>query len=290
MVRPDSNEIASLVEIALAEDIGTGDLTAEIIPRDQSLNAEVVSREQAILCGTDWVDQVFAQIDPETKVSWYIQDGEQIGKGQVVFTVAGKARSILTGERTALNFLQTLSGTASVSRQYADLVAHTKVKLLDTRKTIPGLRLAQKYAVACGGCYNHRFGLFDAYLIKENHIAACGSIETAIKRARELNPSIKLEVEVENLAEFHQAVDAGPDVILLDNFSLGDLTTAVASINRNMKLEASGGIENQQDVLMIAETGVDYISLGALTKNCKAVDLSMRYLPKKINGNAPAVS
>lgn len=278
MLKPDIKEIASLVEIALAEDIGSGDLTAEIIPIEQLLNAQVVSREQAILCGTAWVDQVFEQIDPEITVNWHVRDGERIGEDQVVFTVAGKARSILTGERTALNFLQTLSGTASVSRRYADVVAHTKVKLLDTRKTIPGLRLAQKYAVACGGCHNHRFGLFDAYLIKENHIAACGSIGTAIQTARQLNPSVKLEVEVENLEEFQQAVDAGPDVILLDNFSLSDLKTAVASINRGIKLEASGGIENPEDVRMIAEAGVDYISLGALTKNCKAVDLSMRYL------------
>jgi nicotinate-nucleotide pyrophosphorylase (carboxylating) len=269
-------DIVESVARALVEDIGPGDVSAELIPSGRHLAARVICRQTAVICGSDWVNEVFHQIDPDLRVTWHIDDGDEVTADQLLCTVEGSARSILTGERSALNFLQTLSATATSSRYYANLVKHTNVRLLDTRKTIPGLRLAQKYAVTCGGCHNHRMGLFDAYLIKENHILACGSIQAAVSRAKEMHPELTVEVEVENLDEFQRAIATETDIIMLDNFSMADLKTAVGTINHNVRLEASGGISSETDLIAVAETGVDYISIGALTKNCHAVDLSMR--------------
>lgn len=268
-------DISHAVETALAEDIGDGDITARLVPAEHQARATVISREPAIACGRAWVDEVFAQLDPGVRIDWQVTDGDRIAKNQTLFTLTGPARSLLTGERTALNFYQLLSGTATTCRRYADLVQGTGVKLLDTRKTVPGLRTAQKYAVTCGGCHNHRIGLFDAFLIKENHIAACGGISQAIEAARQIAPDKPVEVEVENLRQFDEALNGGADIIMLDNFSLGDLVRAVALNNSHSKLEASGGITTD-NLRQVAATGVDYISLGTLTKDCKAVDLSMR--------------
>jgi nicotinate-nucleotide pyrophosphorylase (carboxylating) len=270
-------DIVICVARALAEDIGPGDVSAELIPSSRRIKAEVISRQTAVVCGSAFVDQVFHQIDSDLQITWHVVDGDEIAVDQLLFAVEGSARSILTGERSALNFLQTLSATATVSHYYANLVKHTNVQLLDTRKTIPGLRLAQKYAVTCGGCHNHRMGLFDAYLIKENHILACGSISAALTSAKRMNPDLTIEVEVENLDEFQQAVAAEADIIMLDNFSTGDMEVAVAGTNHNVKLEASGGISDETELVAIAETGVVYVSIGALTKHCRAVDLSMRF-------------
>ena len=263
------------VEIALQEDIGTGDITAQLIPSEKKAKATVISREKAILCGTEWVDTVFKEISNELTVIWAFKDGDTVQANDTLFTLQGPARAILTGERSALNFLQTLSGTATTSHYYANLVAHTKVKLLDTRKTLPGLRLAQKYAVKCGGCHNHRIGLYDAFLIKENHIMACGSIKKAIDSARQISSSKPVEVEVESMDELEQALSAKADIIMLDNFSVEMLNAAVALTAGRAKLEASGGITHDT-LVPIAETGVDFISIGALTKDCQSIDLSMR--------------
>ncbi|OMH38143.1 carboxylating nicotinate-nucleotide diphosphorylase [Motiliproteus sp. MSK22-1] len=265
------------VRRALEEDIGSGDITAALIPETQLAKAQVIVREDAVICGQNWVTEVFRQVDPDVIVSWKVEDGDQVNANQQLFTLEGKARSLLTGERCALNFLQTLSGTATRSHYYADLVKGTSVKLLDTRKTLPGLRNAQKYAVSCGGCYNHRIGLYDAFLIKENHIAACGSIAQAVAQARSNEPDKPVEVEVENLDEFQQALKAQADTIMLDNFSLTDMRTAVETSRGNTKLEASGGITDES-LRSYAETGVDFISIGALTKDCKSIDLSMRFI------------
>ncbi len=265
------------VQRALEEDIGSGDITAALIPEGQLAKAKVIARETAIICGRDWVNEVFRQVDPSVRVHWQVADGNRVEANQTLFTVEGPARSLLTGERCALNFLQTLSGTASRSHYYADLVRDTPVKLLDTRKTLPGLRNAQKYAVSCGGCYNHRIGLYDAFLIKENHIAACGSIAKAVAQARTNEPGKPVEVEVENLDEFKQALDAKADTIMLDNFSLADMRKAVSLSRGKAKLEASGGV-TEESLHSYAETGVDYISIGALTKDCKSIDLSMRFV------------
>ena len=269
-------DLRRAVTTALEEDIGSGDITAELIAAEQSATAHVISREQAIICGQQWVDEVFSQLDPGVHIEWHCNDGEMVTAGQDLFSARGSARTLLTGERTALNFLQLLSATASSARLYADLVADTEVKLLDTRKTIPGLRTAQKYAVRCGGCYNHRIGLYDAYLIKENHIAACGSIAAAIAQARANHGDKPVELEVENLAQLDQALAAGADIIMLDNFSNTLLRKAVERNEGRAKLEASGGI-TRQTIRSIAKTGVDYISIGALTKDSAAIDLSMRF-------------
>jgi nicotinate-nucleotide pyrophosphorylase (carboxylating) len=257
----------------LEEDIGSGDITAAIIPESMAAEAEVVTREDMVLCGQSWFDAVFKSLDANVKINWLAAEGEAVDKNTLLCKLSGAARSLLTGERTALNLLQTLSATATVARQYADAVAGTGCKVLDTRKTIPGLRNAQKYAVACGGCYNHRIGLYDGVLIKENHIIAAGSIGAAIRAARELS-SVPVEVEVESMQEFLEAVTAKPDRIMLDNFSLEDMAAAV-KLNVGIELEASGNI-GLDNIREIAETGVDYISIGALTKNVRAVDLSMR--------------
>jgi nicotinate-nucleotide pyrophosphorylase (carboxylating) len=276
------HDITRAVTDALDEDIGTGDITAELIPESQNAQATIITREDCIIAGQAWVNEVFTQCDKRVLITWHVNDGDHVAANSTLFTLTGSARSLLTGERAALNFLQLLSGVATISQRYADQVKHTQVTLLDTRKTIPGLRTAQKYAVTCGSCQNHRMGLFDAFLIKENHIAACGGITQAISTAKINHPNKPVEVETENLEEFAEALAAKADIIMLDNFSLEDMRSAV-KINQdindngkdNTKLEASGGI-TQDTLVAIAETGVDYISIGALTKDCKAVDLSMR--------------
>ena len=265
------------VSAALLEDVGDGDITARLIPAAEIASAAIITRENAIICGVDWVNEVARQVDSTIVIDWMVADGDQVQANQVLFQAHGNARSLLTFERCALNFLQCLSGTASTAHYYAGLVADTQVKLLDTRKTIPGLRKAQKYAVACGQCYNHRIGLYDAFLIKENHIAACGGISQAIATARKQEPTKPVEVEVESLHELKQALKAGADRIMLDNFTLADMSEAVQLATGLAELEASGGI-TAQSLRPIAETGVDYISIGALTKDCRAIDLSMRFI------------
>ena len=265
------------VSAALLEDVGDGDITARLIPAAEMALAAIITRENATICGVDWVNEVARQVDSTMVIDWMVADGDQVHANQVLFQAHGNARSLLTFERCALNFLQCLSGTASTAHYYAGLVADTQVKLLDTRKTIPGLRKAQKYAVACGQCYNHRIGLYDAFLIKENHIAACGGISQAIATAREQEPTKPVEVEVESLDELQQALEAGADRIMLDNFTLANMRKAVQLASGRAELEASGGI-TEQTLRPIAETGVDYISIGALTKDCRAIDLSMRFI------------
>ena len=267
--------IEANVRLALAEDLGSGDITAQLIPAERLAHASVITREAAVVCGTAWVDAVFRQLDARVAVHWCVQDGERVEPNQVLFRVEGPARALLSGERSALNFLQTLSAVATRCRYYADLVEGTAVKLLDTRKTLPGLRLAQKYAVTCGGCHNHRIGLYDAFLIKENHIAACGGIGAAVATARSIAPGKPVEVEVESLDELRQALEAGADIVMLDELSLDDMREAVRLTAGRARLEASGGI-NERTLRSVAETGVDFISLGTLTKDIKAVDLSMR--------------
>ena len=273
MTLPDPNPTVAL---ALAEDVGGGDLTAALIPEGAQAEATVISREHAVLCGAAWFDAVFRQLDPRIHTEWRAADGDRIELDQLLCTLRGPARALLTGERTALNFLQALSGTATLARRYADAVAGTGATILDTRKTLPGLRLAQKYAVRCGGCQNHRIGLFDAVLIKENHIMAAGSITNAIATARRLHPGVTVEVEVENLAELEEALAARPDIVMLDNYDLATMAEAVRITAKRFKLEASGNV-NFDTVRAIAETGVDYISIGGLTKDVRAVDLSMRF-------------
>ncbi|WP_447589286.1 carboxylating nicotinate-nucleotide diphosphorylase [Aquipseudomonas campi] len=268
-------EINANVRSALREDIGSGDITAQLIPEERLAHATIITRENATICGTAWVDEVFRQLDPRVAVHWQVADGQQVSANQALFHLEGPARALLSGERSALNFLQSLSAVATRARYYADLVKDTHVKLLDTRKTLPGLRLAQKYAVTCGGCHNHRIGLYDAFLIKENHIAACGGIALAINAAHKIAPGKPVEVEVESLDELKQALDAGADIVMLDELSLDDMRIAVALTAGRAKLEASGGI-NESTLHAIAATGVDYVSIGAMTKDVKAVDLSMR--------------
>ena len=269
------NDIDPIVKLSLDEDIGSGDITAGLVDRNEQATATVITREAGVLCGTQFVDAVFAAVDPAVKVIWQKSDGDALVANDVLFTLEGNARSILTGERAALNFLQMLSGTASYSASLASIIEGTKTKLLDTRKTIPGFRNAQKYAVTCGGCFNHRIGLFDAFLIKENHIAACGGIREAVEQARQNAPGKPVEVEVETLDELEQALTAGADRIMLDNFTLGDMRKAVAMTAGNAELEASGNV-TEATLRGIAETGVDFISIGALTKVVIPLDLSMR--------------
>ncbi len=261
---------------ALKEDIGEGDITAELIPQENISLATVISREACVFCGLHWFEETYRQIDNDILIDWFVNDGESIEAGQIICTISGSSQNIVSGERCALNFLQTLSATATLSALYAKKVAGTKTKVLDTRKTIPGLRMAQKYAVSCGGCENHRLGLFDAFLIKENHIIACDGITNAVKEARFYNPDLKVEVEVENLNELQQAIDAGADRVLLDNFDTNTLEQAVQICKGKIINEASGNI-NLDNITEVAKTGVDYISIGALTKDIKAIDLSMRF-------------
>ena len=269
------HQITSQVNLALAEDVGTGDITAQLIPSDQTIKANVITREDAVLCGCAWVEEVFQQLDKSVEITWHAKEGEQVNANQKIFSLKGNARSILTGERCALNFVQSLSYTASVAREYAQLVADTKLTVLDTRKTIPGWRLAQKYAVTVGGAQNHRVGLYDAFLIKENHIMAAGSIENAISQAKKIAPGKTIEVETESLDEVNQAVTAGADIIMLDNFSLDMMSEAVSTYGDKVKFEASGNM-TKQDLLDVAKTGVDFVSVGALTKHIQAIDLSLR--------------
>lgn len=263
------------VRTALLEDIGSGDVTAELIPGGAEVNAIIITRENMVVCGRPWVDRVFSELGGTIELQWNFTEGQHAHAGDTLITLQGNARTLLTGERTALNFLQLLSGTASKCHEYSQLVAHTEVKLLDTRKTIPGLRIAQKYAAKTGGCFNHRIGLFDAFLIKENHIAACGSIQAAVQAARDQKTNVLVEVEVESFEQLEQALDSGADRIMLDNFSVTDMRTAVADVAGKIELEASGNI-SKATIADYAETGVDYISIGALTKHCRAKDLSMR--------------
>ena len=270
-------DIAETVRRALAEDMGSGDLTAALIPDDRTARAQVVTREDAILCGCAWFDEVFRQLDTRVRITWKTPDGETIRAGQTLCQIEGPARAILTGERTALNFLQTLSGVATRTRAYVDAVRGTKAVVLDTRKTVPGLRLAQKYAVRCGGGQNHRLGLYDGILIKENHIAAAGSITAALNAAKAAaKPNVLMEIEVENFAQLREALAAGAKRILLDNFDLARLRAAVSETRGRVQLEVSGGV-TLANVRALAETGVDYISIGDLTKNLTAVDLSLRF-------------
>lgn len=270
------SNITSQVELALKEDIGTGDVTAELIPDTATSSATVVCRDDAVLCGTTWFNEVFSQIDSRVSIDWNFKDSDSIKAGSILCTLSGNSRSILSGERAALNFLQTLSATATQTQTFVSHIKDTKTRILDTRKTLPNLRDAQKYAVVCGGGKNHRIGLYDMILIKENHIMAAGSITNAVTQAKELHPDIKVEVETENLEEFREATNAGADIIMLDNFDLKTMREAVVENNGTVILEASGGI-NMETVRGIAETGVDYISIGEITKDIKAIDLSMRF-------------
>lgn len=273
--------IAAQVALALAEDIGTGDVTAALIPATARATATLVTREAMVLCGGPWADETFHQLDTSVRTRWHARDGEHVGKDAVLCVIEGPARAVLTGERCALNFLQTLSGTATATQRYVAAVEGTGCRILDTRKTVPGLRLAQKYAVRCGGGHNHRLGLHDMVLVKENHIVAAGSIAAAVDAARATHPGIPVEVEVENADELHEALAAAPDVIMLDEFDLDDMRAAVALRNAAgsaATLEASGSID-LANIRSVAETGVDCISIGALTKHVRAIDLSLRFQP-----------
>ena len=271
--------ISASVQTALVEDIGSGDLTAGLVPAEQRAAATILSRDAAVLCGQPWVKEVFRQLDPDIAIQWHVREGDNAVAGQTLCELHGPARALLTGERTALNFLQTLSAVASATRACVEALAGTRTKILDTRKTIPGLRLAQKYAVRIGGGTNHRIGLYDGILIKENHIVAAGGILAAVRRAKEQGSAVLLEVEVETLAQAQEAMTAGADRLLLDNFTVAQMIEAVALRDRQSPrttLEASGGI-HFETLRPVAETGVDFISIGALTKNIRAVDLSMRF-------------
>jgi len=273
-------DIDSTVALALAEDVGAGDVTADLVPADGRAHAVVVCRDAAVLCGRAWFDAVYGKLDKGIRIEWCAEDGAPLDADSVVCRLEGPARPLLTGERTALNFLQSLSGTATVARRYADAVAGTGCRVLDTRKTLPGLRSAQKYAVACGGATNHRRGLYDALLIKENHILAAGGIGAALAAARQIHPELVVEIEVESLEDLEEALDGGADIVMLDNFALDGLREAVAALRRRpdcrTRLEASGNVE-LEGIRQIAATGVDFISVGALTKHLRAIDLSMRF-------------
>jgi len=270
--------IRSDVARALAEDIGSGDVTARLVPENEAAHARVISREAAVLCGSEWFDEVFRQIDAATRVTWHARDGDRVPRDQVLCELDGRACGLLTGERTALNFIQTLSGVATRTRTFVDAISGTKATILDTRKTLPGLRQALKYAVRCGGGSNHRMGLYDGILIKENHIAAAGGIGPVLRQAGQLAGTLPIQIEVESIAQLSAAIAAGAKLILLDNFDLAGLREAVKVTAGRAVLEASGGV-NLDTVRAIAETGVDRISIGSLTKDVRAVDLSMRFVP-----------
>lgn len=274
----DPERVTDDVRRALAEDVGSGDLTATLLPEDRMDAATIVTREPAVICGRDWVNAVYEALGGAVTIDWQVGDGQSVAADTVLCRLRGPARVLVTGERTALNFLQLLSGTATVARRYADAVAGTACRILDTRKTVPGLRDAQKYATACGGAVNHRRGLFDAILIKENHVMACGGIAAAVRDARRLHPGVPVEVETETLDEVNEALEAGVDTVMLDNFSLAELRAAVSLSAGRAGLEASGNVELGQ-LPDIAATGVDYVSTGALTKHVRAIDLSMRFQP-----------
>jgi len=270
-------DIPQCVARALQEDIGHGDITALLIPAEKEAQAVVICRDQAVICGRPWVDEVFRQLDPNTSIEWHIEEGDEVSPNQRLFTLSGNARVLLTGERAALNFLQTLSATATLARQYTALAINSDVRILDTRKTIPGLRLAQKYAVTVGGCDNHRMGLHDAFLIKENHIAACGGIDQAVAQARKIAADKIVEVEVESLDELKQALTAKADVVMLDNFSTEDIAGLKDMDFGETKIEVSGNI-TEETVQQYISSAVNYISSGSLTKHIRAVDLSMRLI------------
>ena len=270
------DDVANAVRLALDEDVGDGDVTAALVAPDATISASVLCREAAVLCGVAWFDEVFRQLHPDISVQWRFGDGDAVPANDIVCTVTGPAAPVLTGERSALNFLQLLSGTATAARSYASAVAGSNTRILDTRKTLPGLRRAQKYAVRCGGCDNHRIGLFDAVLIKDNHIANAGSIAKVVAAARRDNPGLTIEVEVTNLPELDEALSAGADVVMLDNFDRAAIGDAVARAGGRVKLEVSGNVE-LKNLADLARTGVDYISVGALTKNVRAIDFSMRF-------------
>ena len=274
---PEPAVLTANVAAALAEDIGTGDITAQLVDENTTATAVVITRDPGVFCGRPWVAETCRQINAHITLDWQVADGDHVNPDQTLFRATGPARSLLTAERTMLNFVQLLSGTATQTRRYVDLIAHTQAAILDTRKTIPGLRIAQKYAVRCGGGTNHRIGLFDAFLIKENHIAAAGSIERAVANARALQPSAPVEVEVESLDELRQALVAGADIAMLDNFTPADSEAAVALAQGQIKLESSGGI-TAETIRAYAESGVDYISVGELTKHVQPLDLSMRFI------------
>lgn len=272
---PDARLIDDDVERAFAEDFGTGDATADLLPADARASASLTCRENAVMAGIPWFNACFRKLDPDVTIDWLVRDGERATAGSVICHLHGRARALVSAERSALNFLQLLSGTATVTAGYVAAVAGTGVRVLDTRKTVPGLRLAQKYAVRCGGGHNHRIGLFDAILVKENHIAAAGGIEPAVAGARRLHPSLLLEIEVETLDELRRAIDAGVDRIMLDNFTLAMMSEAVAIAAGRVPLEISGNVD-METIAGYARTGVDFISVGALTKHVRAVDLSLR--------------
>jgi nicotinate-nucleotide pyrophosphorylase (carboxylating) len=277
-IKPPSRDIVTAnVAAALAEDLGTEDVSAALIPASTAAHARVITREDGVFCGAPWVVETVRQVDPDITITWHVEDADSVSANQTLFELRGPARSLLSAERTMLNFVQLLSGTSTKTAKYVRLINQTNTVLLDTRKTIPGLRVAQKYAVTCGGGSNHRMGLFDAYLLKENHIAAAGSITAAVSAARAQHPELALEVETENLDELEQAITAGADIAMIDNFSLADTSTAVAMANGKIKLEASGGID-EKTITDIAATGVDYISIGEVTKNIDPLDLSMRFI------------
>ena len=267
-------DLGLIVSLALEEDIGDGDITSALIPKDFKVKANIICKENAILCGIPWVQDAYAKIDNSLQIEWEFKEGANIKTGNKVASIFGNARAILSGERTVLNFLQTLSGTATTTNEYLEILRTTSTKLLDTRKTLPGLRTAQKYAVKIAGGFNHRAGLYDAFLIKENHIKSCGNITNAIAEARKMNPSKILEVEVQSLEEFREALSLKPDIIMLDNFHITDVKKAVSINSHAVKLEVSGGID-QESLANVAKTGIDYISIGALTKHCRAIDFSL---------------
>jgi len=275
-IEPLPTDIAITVARALEEDVGSGDISAALIPEGTDSQARLVCRDKAIICGIPWAQEVLQQLGGVIQAQWFVEDGDRVEQEDIVAEFSGCARTLLTAERCMLNFLQTLSGTATYAGHLHSLVAHTRVTLLDTRKTLPGLRKAQKYAVKMGGCANHRMGLYDAFLIKENHINACGSITSAVSAAHKLSSDKPVEVEVETLEQLREAIAAGANIVMLDNFSVEQMNEAVKLTAGRVKLEASGGID-KTTLLNIAETGVDYISIGALTKNCKAIDLSLRF-------------
>lgn len=271
-------DLEAIVTLALAEDIGDGDITAQLIPVDQTATAVVITRESAIVCGRPWFDEVFRQLDSSVQIEWLTGEGQQVEPNEELVKLAGNTRSLLTGERTALNFLQTLMGTATTANTYAKLVEGTNTKVLDTRKTLPGLRRAQKYAVKIGGCDNHRLGLYDAFLIKENHIAACGSIKAAVKNARELSPGKLVEIEVESIEELQQALTSNADIIMLDNFDREMMAEAIKLKTGTVKYEVSGNVDAEK-LKRLPKNAIDYISSGALTKHCTSIDLTMRAGP-----------
>lgn len=270
-----AEDIPKCVARALAEDVGSGDISAQLIDANQLATGTVISREKALICGRPWVDEVFFQLDPSIVIDWHISEGDWVSENQTLFSISGNARVLLSGERCALNFLQTLSGTATTARQYANLATNSQIRILDTRKTVPGLRLAQKYAISVGGCMNHRIGLYDAFLIKENHIIACGSIANAVNKAKQMSPDKEIEIEVESLDELKQAVSAGADRVMLDNFAREQIMQIKAIDLGNTKIEVSGNV-TEHSLSQYLDTPIDFISSGSLTKNIQAIDLSMR--------------